>query len=293
MKNLVLFSILIICSHFIFAQNGVVSPKGIGFPNYTIGSRPAANSVGIGTVLYNTSDNTHQFSNGSTWLNLLGATALPAGGDGQTLRNNGSGWVVDNNITNDGLHTRIGPNVFGDDIALAVVSSGLGFAIGALGDYYGVWGESNNNAGIGVNGKSPNIGVFGEAYNYAGTGVYGYSPNIGVKGTSPSGYGLYGYSNTGIGVYGISNYGAGLSGESAFGYAGKFKGSVFVGSSGTTAPTSPLAPLHVAGSNVLSSNGYTAYYFGALYGTGIYIYPTTTGSWATGLLVDYDIVGKR
>lgn len=56
---------------------------------------------------------------------------------------------------------------------------------------------------------------------------------------------------------------------------------------------SPLAPLHVAGSNVLNSGIQTAYWFGAAYNTGTTINLIANGSWATGLLVDFDIVGKR
>ncbi len=274
MKTLLILLVFSFYGHYVFAQSGLLSTKGISFPIYTTASRPSANSVEIGTVLYNTSDNTHQFSNGSTWLNLLGATALPAGPNIATLRNNGSGWVADYNITNDGLHTRIGTNTFGDDYTLIVGtgSGGLYTAVLAKGDYYGVIGES---------------------YNISGSGVYGNSDaseGIGVKGTSLYGYGLYGYSNTATGIYGISNYGTGILGESALGYAGKFKGSVYVGSG--TIPASPIAPLYVAGSNVLTSA--SAYYTPYGYNGGnTWYFNSSSETWATGLLVDYDIVGKR
>ena len=57
--------------------------------------------------------------------------------------------------------------------------------------------------------------------------------------------------------------------------------------------TTPIAPLHVAGSNTLSSGSSTAYWFSSVYNTGTTINSVTNGSWAVGLLVDYDIVGKR
>ncbi len=57
--------------------------------------------------------------------------------------------------------------------------------------------------------------------------------------------------------------------------------------------TDPLAVLHVAGNNILYSGTSEAYWFGAAYSTGSSINSITNGSWSVGLLVDYDILGKR
>src|ERR1700712_471890 len=137
MKKVILFlTSCFFCSP-IFAQNGVLSPKGISFPNYSTATRPAANTVGVGTVLYNSTDNTHQFSNGSAWLNLLGTTALPTGTTGQTLRNNGSGWVVDNTLSNDGSQVRIGTNTATANYLLTVGDGNNVGGVSALGSTYG------------------------------------------------------------------------------------------------------------------------------------------------------------
>lgn len=136
------------------AQSGLLSPRGVSFPAFTTGSRPAANSVGIGTVLYNTTDNTHQYSNGSSWLNLSGTNTLPSGTANQTLRNNGSGWIADGLIKNDGTKIQIGnPVDFG--IALLNVYS----------DGPAIFGNSTTY-GTGVSG-----------YSYNGPGVSGFSDN--------------------------------------------------------------------------------------------------------------------
>ncbi len=91
MKKIIIIVLLSGLYHISNAQNYVLSPLGIKFPNYTTGTRPAANSIGAGMVLYNSMDNVLQFSQGSSWLNF----GLPNGLVNQTLRNNGSGWVSD------------------------------------------------------------------------------------------------------------------------------------------------------------------------------------------------------
>ncbi len=146
-----------------FAQSSLYTTKGVTFPTYTTGLRPAANTVGVGTVLYNTTDNTHQFSNGATWLNLLGTTSVPSGTANQTLRNNGSGWVADGLIRNDGTKVYIGANAPTNDAILNVYITGSN---------HGIVAESNNS--VGVYGKSyGNIGVYGESS--IGRGVVGSS----------------------------------------------------------------------------------------------------------------------
>jgi hypothetical protein len=154
-----------------FAQSGIYSPNGVTFPSYTTGTRPAANTVGVGTVLYNSTDNTHQYSNGSSWLNLLGTNSVPSGITNQTLRNDGSGWVVDGFMQNTGSRIMIGvPNnrseilsVDGDTHPGLYVSSKNSAAIRAFSkENYSIYGASTNEAGI-----------FG--YSVNGTGIFGSS----------------------------------------------------------------------------------------------------------------------
>lgn len=186
----------------VFAQSGEITNKGITFPSYTTLYRPSANSVGIGTILYNKTDNTHQYSNGSAWLNLSGTTTLPSGMTNQTLRNNGSGWVVDGLLQNTGSKILIGPDNGLGNALLTVNSVGYtGVSIYSIG-FTALTGQSDNN-----------IAISGSSINY-----------IGVYGVSTNHIGIYGESSNSIGVLGISDSNVGVYGYSEFSYGGKFQG---------------------------------------------------------------------
>ncbi len=219
-----------------FAQSSLYTTKGVTFPTYTTGSRPAANTVGLGTVLYNTSDNTHQFSNGASWLNLLGTTSVPSGTANQTLRNNGSGWVADGLMQNNGSRVLIGLNNYDSDGLIRVNAGNFSTAIMATStDYPAI--TTISTSGVGVSSISTSgsafIGVSSTADAITGTsttgrGVYGFS-NInnavegysingrGVNGSSSSGTGVRGESGTSFGVYGISSSETGVNGISTTG----------------------------------------------------------------------------
>jgi hypothetical protein len=194
MKNIIIIALLSGLYHISNAQNYVLSPLGIKFPNFTTATRPAANSIGAGTVLYNATDNTHQFSNGTSWLNLLGTTSVPSGTANQTLRNNGSGWVADGFLQNDGTNVKIGTNNSIFSGVLRVIAE----------NDYGIFAKSTNS-----------IGVLGESN-------YGY----GVYGSSVSSAGVYGFSTSNSGVWGSSENEYGVYGFSSNSYGGKFKGRV-------------------------------------------------------------------
>lgn len=167
----------------VLAQNGLLSPNGVSFPVYSNALRPAANSVGIGTVLYNSSQNTHQYSNGSSWLNLQGAGVLPSGTDNQTLRYSGGSWVADDNLKNNGSSVWIGNNSPFTNTSLSIKSV-------------------SNTTGIRVDAQS-------------GVGTLSYSiSNVGVHGSSLNGYGVVAYSENSIGLYASGNpYSADLKGR--------------------------------------------------------------------------------
>ncbi len=160
-----------------FAQSGLISPNGVSFPTYNSGTRPAANSVGTGTVLYNSTDNIHQFSNGSTWLNLLGTTSVPSGIANQTLRNNGSGWVADGLMQNTATKILIGQNFLYHNVLLDI-----------FGTYQkGIQAESSSEVGI-------------EGTSNTNAGLAGYSNTFhGVYARSVSGIGVYSESSTSYG----------------------------------------------------------------------------------------------
>ncbi len=223
MKKIAIIYLMTVLSVSVFAQGTLLTPKGVTFPAYTTGTRPLANSVGLGTVLYNTSDNTHQFSNGSAWLNLLGTTSVPSGTANQTLRNNGSGWVADNLMKNSGTMVQIGADDATNTGLLSVnsasstalfvktTSNSVALTVNSF-DSHGIYSYSLNQ--YGVYGFSPNsYGVYGESNN-----------SIGVKGTSYSYPGVAGYSSYNNGIYGNSYFGNGIYGYSNISYGGQFHG---------------------------------------------------------------------
>jgi Chaperone of endosialidase len=172
------------------AQNYVLSPQGIKFPNYTTATRPAANSIGAGTVLYNSSDNVLQFSQGSSWQNF----SLPSGITGQTLRNNGTGWVADGLMQNNGSRILIGLNNYDLDGVLRV-NVGNGST--------GVYVTSTDNPGI-------------YAQSTLSSAISGLSTSsTAIYGQSTSGAGLGGVSTNGPGVSALSTNGVGISAYSA------------------------------------------------------------------------------
>ena len=201
LKTVFLF-ILTVFSGIINAQNSLITPNGVSFPSYNSGNRPAANSVGIGTVLYNSTDNSHQYSNGSTWLNLLGTTTLPSGTENQTLRNNGSGWVADGFLQNYGNKVNIGP-----DPPLAGLLN--------VGGNFGGWGlDVRTYAGNGIRIQSNLLSL-----------------NVQSSGSQNTVYALN--TSNGTALEGNSTSGIGIVASSGSNYSGQFIGRVLV-SEGTT-----------------------------------------------------------
>jgi hypothetical protein len=172
MKRIIIIGLLSVIYHISNAQNYVLSPLGIKFPNYTTATRPAANSIGAGTVLYNSTDNVLQFSQGSSWLNF----GLPSGLVNQTLRNNGTGWVADGLMQNNGSRVLIGltNNDYDGLLRVNVGNGSTGVFISST-DNPGLYAQSNTSSAI--------------------------------SGLSTSGTAVYGQSSTGTGLAGISTDG--------------------------------------------------------------------------------------
>lgn len=103
MKKLLL---LFLFAHSLYAQMGLLSPYGVEFPRFSAAARPAPNTVGIGTMLFNSTNSTHQYSDGTTWRNL--SALPPAGTLHQTLRYDGSNWVGSDLMRNNGSNIQIG-----------------------------------------------------------------------------------------------------------------------------------------------------------------------------------------
>jgi Chaperone of endosialidase len=196
MKKIIIIGLLSAIYHISNAQNYVLSPLGIKFPNYTTATRPAANSLGAGTVLYNSTDNVLQFSQGSSWLNF----GLPSGLVNQTLRNNGSGWVADGLMQNDGSRILIGLSNYDLDGLLRVnVGNGSTGIYVTSTDNPGIYAQSTVSSAVSGFSTSGNA-IYGQST--AGTGLAGVSTNgPGISASSTNGIGISAYSATKQAIY--------------------------------------------------------------------------------------------
>jgi Chaperone of endosialidase len=181
MKKIIIIGLLSVLYHISDAQNYVLSPLGIKFPNYTTATRPAANSLGAGTVLYNSTDNVMQFSQGSSWLNF----GLPSGLVNQTLRNNGTGWVADGLMQNNGSRILIGLSNYDSDGLIRVNAGNFSTAISATStDYPAITASATTGVGI-------------SAYSTSGGAIYGQSSTgNAITGVSTDGIGVTASSTT-------------------------------------------------------------------------------------------------
>jgi Chaperone of endosialidase len=196
MKRIVAIVLLSVIYRVSDAQNYVLSPLGIQFPNYTTATRPAANSLGAGTVLYNSTDNVLQFSQGSSWLNF----GLPNGLVNQTLRNNGSGWVADGLMQNNGSRILIGltNNDYDGLLRVNVGNGSTGVFISST-DNPGLYAQSNTSSAVSGFSTSGNA-IYGQSTE--GTGLAGVSTNgPGISASSTNGVGISAYSATKQAIY--------------------------------------------------------------------------------------------
>ncbi len=235
-----------------------MSPLGIKFPNYTTATRPAANSLGAGTVLYNSTDNTHQYSNGSAWLNMLGTTSVPSGTANQTLRNNGSGWVADGLMQNNGSRLLIGLSNYDTDGLIRVNAGNFSSAIMATStDYPAITTISTSGAGV-------------SAISTSGSAFIGVSSTAdAITGTSTSGNGVYGSSNSNPGVYGSSNSNAGVYGFSSS-YSGVVGSSInSLGIWGASTSGDGVFGTSTSGRGVFGASSYIGVFGNSDIGTGV------------------------
>ena len=85
--------------------------KGVLIPRMTASERLSISSPAVGLLVYQT-DGTAGFYywDGSVWqrLSLTGEGGLPSGSAGQTLRHDGTSWVANSTLYNDGTYIGIG-----------------------------------------------------------------------------------------------------------------------------------------------------------------------------------------
>ncbi|RYU94789.1 tail fiber domain-containing protein [Emticicia agri] len=247
MKKLLLcICVILLAIKIAIGQSGEISSQSIAFPKYTTSNRPSANTVGTGSVLFNTTENIHEYSNGTSWLNLVGTNSLPSGTNHQTLRNSGTNWVADDNFKNNGTNVWIG-NVtpIASDFLTVTAPAGLNNTAikGVAPSGYGVLGSSTSGYGmvgisdsfVGVKGRSVSgNGIEGESQT--GYGVYGTSYRYpAVAGFSTIGQGVYGHSTDSYGVVAVSAGNVALLASSVNGYSAYFDGKLKVFKGANTA----------------------------------------------------------
>jgi hypothetical protein len=262
MKKLIIIGLLSIIYHVSIAQNYVLSSLGIKFPNYTTATRPAANSLGAGTVLYNSSDNVMQFSQGSSWLNF----GLPSGLVNQTLRNNGSGWVADGLMQNNGSRVLIGlTNNDLDGVLRVNVGNGSTGIYVTSTDNPGIYAQSTLSSAI-------------SGFSTVGNAIYGQSTNgNGIAGVSLNGPGIAASSTNGVGISAYSAtkeaiYATGVSYPAIFATSQQGEAIVANGAFAGINATSPNIAVNAGSTNGIGVNSITTN------GIGVYGYSgTNTG----------------
>jgi len=179
------------------------------------------------------------------------ADGVGIGTSGQTLRHNGTSWVANSNLYNNG--SNIGIGTLSPASKLHVETPSFTAKLGT--SSHGVYGEHSVSGSFGYLGGS-------------NVGGYGYSPNLyGLWGQSTNGYAIYGdhatSGNTGWiassseGVYGNSIGGFGVKGSTTNGYAiygtasgtgfaGYFSGKAFVAGNMGIGETAPNRKLYVS-----------------------------------------------
>lgn len=111
-----------------------------------------------------------------------GGATMPTGTNGQTIRCDGTWWVADSVILNDGNNVGIGNAPQPPGASRLVVFSPIQ-GIDSIGRLVGIEGASFGEGGR---------GVFGKTYGSSGIGVHGTAPDgKAVVAESDSGYGFY------------------------------------------------------------------------------------------------------
>ncbi|WP_435640596.1 tail fiber domain-containing protein [Micavibrio aeruginosavorus] len=224
----------------------------------------------LGRIRYNGSA-TWDFCNGTSWVNLGGATAissLTSATETNTINNttHTQSWGWNGITTQNGLEigssTLTSGNLLGVSVsntsstgrALGVINAGTGTnamaiygeASGSSGTTYGIYGRNNSTSGIGTLGYASattgtTSGVYGQSLSSTGRGVFGSASsttgsNYGGYFVSPStgGTGVAGYASaTTGGNYAVYGQTESTSGRGVHGVANAASGTTY-GVSGTS-----------------------------------------------------------
>ena len=203
MKNL--YSLMLLMGLFVqqsFSQaTWELTPKGIAYPRYNDGNRPTG-TITIGTTIFNTTQNAHQYWNGSAWTNLStgggGSNYWQlSGANGNEITNSNTGgfWSVNptglTTSSNNTTNPPIAP-VSGAGTRLMWIPSRSAFRVGT------VDGTQWNAANIGlfsfaIGSNTTASGYYSTAMGYYSTASASYSTAMGLSSIAS------GFSSTAIG----------------------------------------------------------------------------------------------
>ena len=179
MKKLTLFFVLFVfgISQANAQAGGEITPKGITFPRYTDTNRPTG-PIAVGTVIFNTTQNAHQYWNGSAWPNLAtggGSTNYwqlnGANGNEITNSNTGGFWSKNATLIDYNSPTNVNPPISGAGTRLMWVSGKAAFRAGT--SLATDW--DNTNMGVcsfatGYNSKASGFGATAMGSGISATG---------------------------------------------------------------------------------------------------------------------------
>ncbi len=86
--------------------------RGILIPRMNTAQRTAIASPAKGLLVFDITTNTFWYNNGTVWTEVGGTSGaagsgLPSGTNGQTLRNNGTSWIANSALQNDGTNVTV------------------------------------------------------------------------------------------------------------------------------------------------------------------------------------------
>ena len=241
MKNILIFSFLMLFSVATFAQRAtVIDPSFMTVPRYAdlTAINTAIASPQQGMLVYNIATQSYWFRNSSAWTNLAAAVSgsqwTTSGND---IYSSNSGNVGIGTLTPGGK-LEVEQNSSDNAMTIHNFGSGAGILSQTFGTATSIIGiASGSSAGTGVSGSSDdgngvrgysysgnggsfesNIGYGLDAYSNTFTAIHGVSPNsYGIQGVSTSNTAVQGSSTSGFGVQGLSNSNTALYGFSGTG----------------------------------------------------------------------------
>ncbi len=158
--------------------------KGILVPRLTTAQRISILTPATGLLVYDTDENQFFYFNGTAWVKFM--DSFVTGAAGQTLRHDGTAWVADDNIFNDGNFVGIGTT---NPMALLHADGSVRFSnIGGTGSYLSIDANGDlsrtnitesdpifvSSPAFGITGTD--IGNWDSAFSWGNHATAGYAP---------------------------------------------------------------------------------------------------------------------